>query len=372
MFRQALQFINYDKPKAFGATLGVLVAIFLIGQQAGIFIFLTGLMTTLVDNSKADIWVANEKARDANRLGTIDMRYAQQLKSVPGVDAVSPLVLAGANAKLRNGEQLPVQLIGVEAPEFLLEPWRVVQGNKFALLDNGGVSVDIFDLNNVDSLVLGEPLEINGRRSYIKTITRGARGFGGTLMTTTVSRARALGKVSSNKASAILLTVKDGFSADSVAAAINRSFFGIRAWEREAFSQQTREENLSNSGIGTSTFTLIIFAIISGMVIIGLTLYSAAIERLNDYATMKAIGASNGYVTRIILTQALLIATVGFSLAAVLLAGFQQGIANAGVIFDYGWKLWVGLLLATLLLSLGGALLAIFRIRKVEPASVFR
>ncbi|MCB9265213.1 MAG: ABC transporter permease [Lewinellaceae bacterium] len=372
MFRQALQFINYDKPKAFGATLGVLVAIFLIGQQAGIFIFLTSLMTTLVDNSKADIWVVNDKARDANRLGQVDMRYARELKSIPGVDIVSPLVLAGANAKLRNGEQLPVQLVGVEAPEFLLEPWRVIKGSKYGLLDNGGVSVDVFDINSMDSLELGEPLEISGRRSYIKTITRGARGFGGSLLVTTVNRARTLGKVPANKASAILLAVRDGFPADSVVAAINRSFFGIRAWEREAFSQQTRKENLSNSGIGTSTFTLIIFAIISGMVIIGLTLYSAAIERLNDYATMKAIGASNGYVTRIILSQALLIAIVGFSLAAVLLVGFRKGIAGAGVIFEYGWMLWVGLLLATLLLSLGGALLAIFRIRKVEPASVFR
>ena len=372
MFRQALQFINYDKPKAFGATLGVLVAIFLIGQQAGIFIFLTGLMTSLVDNSKADIWVVNDKARDANRLGTLDMRYVQELKSVPGVDIASPLVLAGASAKLQNGEQLPVQLIGVEAPEFLLEPWRVVKGSKFGLLSNGAVSADVFDFKSIDTLRIGEPLEVNGVRSYVRTVTRGARGFGGTLMVTTINQARKLGKVPVYKASAILLTVQPGFSADSVVAAINRNFFGVRAWEREAFSRQTRQENLSNSGIGTSTFTLIIFAIISGMVIIGLTLYSAAIERLNDYATMKAIGASNAYVTRIILAQALLIATVGFAMAAGLLVAFQRGIANAGVLFNYGSMLWVGLLLATLFLSLGGALLAIFRIRKVEPASVFR
>lgn len=372
MIRQALQFLNYDKPKTFGATLGVIVAIFLIGQQAGIFIFLTGLMTSLVDNSRADIWVTNDKTRDANRLGTIDMRYVQELKSLPGVDLISPLVVTGASAKLKSGKQLGVQLVGVGVPEFLLEPWRVIRGDKFDLLDNSAVSADVFDFNSIDTLLPGEPLEINGARAYIKTVTRGARGFGATLLLTTLDRARELGRVPTNEASALLLTVEDSFARDSVAATINRSFFGIRAWTKEAFSNQTRQENLSNSGIGTSTFTLIIFAILSGMVIIGLTLYSAAIERLNDYATMKAIGASNTYVTRMVLAQAFLIATVGFFFAALLLIGFQKGIAESGVLFDYGWKLWIGLLAANLLLSGGGALLAIFRIRKVEPASVFR
>jgi putative ABC transport system permease protein len=372
MFRQALQFLKYDKPKTFGATLGVIVAIFLIGQQAGIFIFLTGLMTALVDNSRADIWVTNDKTRDANRLGTLDMRYVQELKSIPGVDIVSPLVVTGASAKLKNGEQLSVQLVGIGVPEFLLEPWRVVKGDKFDLLDNGAVSADIIELNSADTLLPGEPMEINGVRSYVETVTRGARGFGSTLILTTLNRARKLGKVPVSNASAILLTVEDGFSKDSIVAAVNRSFFGIRAWTKEALSHQTRKENLSNSGIGTSTFMLIIFAILSGMVIIGLTLYSAAIERLNDYATMKAIGAPNAYVTRMVLAQAFLIATVGFFFAALLLLAFRQGIAASGVIFDYGWRLWTGLLAANLLLSGGGALLAIFRIRKVEPASVFR
>lgn len=364
--------MRYDKPKTIGAVLGVIVAIFLIGQQAGIFIFLTGLMTTLVDHSSADIWVTSNKALEANRLGTLDMSYARELKSIPGIREVSPMVVAGASARLSNGEQLPVQLVGPGAPEFLIEPWRIVEGEVSGLLDKGGISVDVFDLKSIDELHVGEPLEINGERVYVKIVTSGARGFGGSLVLTTAERARHLGKVDPNTASALLITVKEGYSVDSVVAQINKSFFGIRAWEREAFSSQTRKVNLGNSGIGTSTFTLIIFAILSGMVIIGLTLYSAAIERLNDFATMKAIGASNGYVTRIIIMQALLIATVGFILAAFLLVGFQLGIANAGIFFDYGWKLWLGLIVATLVLSLGGALLAVNRIRKVEPASVFR
>ena len=47
---------------------------------------------------------------------------------------------------------------------------------------------------------------------------------------------------------------------------------------------------LGSSGIAISTGTLIVFAIISGLVIIGLTLYSATIDRIRDFETVL-----NGY-----------------------------------------------------------------------------
>jgi putative ABC transport system permease protein len=43
--------------------------------------------------------------------------------------------------------------------------------------------------------------------------------------------------------------------------------------------------------------------VISGFFIIGLTLYSSAVDRIRDYGTLKAIGATNGYITRLILLQ---------------------------------------------------------------------
>ena len=43
MLKTALQFIWYDKPKSIGALAGTILSVFLIGQQAGIFIFLTNL-----------------------------------------------------------------------------------------------------------------------------------------------------------------------------------------------------------------------------------------------------------------------------------------------------------------------------------------
>ena len=87
---------------------------------------------------------------------------------------------------------------------------------------------------------------------------------------------------------------------------------------------------------------------------------------------MKAIGATNGFITRLILTQALLISLVGFVIGRLLVEGFRLGIASAGTIFEFSPPIEVGFFLLTLLISLGGSLFAIRRIQSYEPAQIFR
>jgi putative ABC transport system permease protein len=157
-----------------------------------------------------------------------------------------------------------------------------------------------------------------------------------------------------------------------VIATINRTLPTVRAWDADAFAASTVNNVLSSSGIALSVGTLIVFAVLSGLVIIGLTLYSAAIDRLRDYGTLKAIGATNGYITRLILSQALLISLVGFAIGRALVEGFRVGIAQAGTIFNFPIVVQIGFFLLTLTISLGGSLFAIRRINSLEPAQIFR
>jgi putative ABC transport system permease protein len=93
---------------------------------------------------------------------------------------------------------------------------------------------------------------------------------------------------------------------------------------------------------------------------------------MRDYGTMKAIGASNAYITGVILSQASILCCAGFAGAVVLIEAFRIGIGATGTIFRFPWWLWVALFLVTALISLGGALFAVRRVAKLEPASVFR
>ena len=154
--------------------------------------------------------------------------------------------------------------------------------------------------------------------------------------------------------------------------AINQTINGVRAWDAEDFAQTTVKTVLATNGIAASFGSLIGFAIISGLVIIGLTLYSAAIDRIKDYGTLKAIGATNGYIRRLILTQALLFALLGYVVGRLLVEGFRFGIAQSGTLFYFPAWFEYALFVITLFISLGGSLFAIRRITALEPAQVFR
>jgi putative ABC transport system permease protein len=166
--------------------------------------------------------------------------------------------------------------------------------------------------------------------------------------------------------------VDDDKHMEEVVNYINTNIPGVKAWMPTEFKNQTILTVLKSSGIAFSFGTLIIFALLSGFVIIGLTLYSAAIDRIKDYGTLKAIGATNGYIRKLILMQAIIYSIIGFIIGYALIEGFRNGIANAGTLFTFSPMIKVGFFVITAVISISGTLFAIRRITKLEPASVFR
>jgi putative ABC transport system permease protein len=371
----ALRFVRYDRAKSIGVLVGIVISTFLIGQQIGIATFLTGLMSALVDNANADVWVIDNQAKDVNQIGLIDMKKVRDVQSIPGVMSADPLLVAGARATFSDGSNAAISLIGSTSPTFSAgpSPDKIALGKVTDLLRDGAVTADFYDrVNFGGSADVGTSFEINGKRAMIAAQTKGARGFGGIIMFTTLERARFYANVSENSISAVLVKIKPGANADSVVNAINRTVYGIRAWKAQDLKNSTVNTILATSGIGASTGSLIVFAIVAGFFIIGLTMFSAALDRLKDYGTLKAIGASNGYIRSVILGQAFSFALTGFSLAFFLLTGFQKGVEASGLVFEFSPVVIIGLLSVTLFISLFGAVFAIRRISGVEPASVFR
>ena len=72
----ALKFMKFDKPKSIGALFGVIISIFLIGQQTGIFTFLTNAMSYLVRVNDGYVWVTDNKTTNVNALAPIDVTDA--------------------------------------------------------------------------------------------------------------------------------------------------------------------------------------------------------------------------------------------------------------------------------------------------------
>ncbi len=375
MIKIAWKFIWYDKAKSIGVVVGILISTFLIGQQLGTFLFLSGLMGALATDVKADIWVVDSKTNDVNQLGTLDIRNLRTVQGINGVQEAFPLLISGASCNYKNGTSGAITLIGVNTSHLyaILDPTKIIAGNTAAIQLDGAVSGEYFEKKNLGGNIdLGTDFEINGKRAFFALQTKDFRGFGSSFCVTTIERARFYSNQSVNSISAVLVNLSPGQNIDEVVAAINKSIYGVRAWPSKKLAYSSIMKILSSSGIALSTGTLVLFALIAGFFIIGLTMYSSALDRLKDYGTLKAIGAGNSYISRLILTQALLFSLVGFLIGYLLLEGFRRGVAKSGLIFSFSPWMLLGMFLTIGLISLSGASFALSRIRSVEPATVFR
>ena len=115
-----------------------------------------------------------------------------------------------------------------------------------------------------------------------------------------------------------------------------------------------------------------ILGVIVGLVIVSQTLYSATVERIEEYATIRAMGASDNYLKAIILRQSLLSGTAGYVIGtsvAVLVVWLAERSSAAPAL-----PFWLLLLLGAVTLGMcaGASLISIRRVLHVDAASVFR
>ena len=106
--------------------------------------------------------------------------------------------------------------------------------------------------------------------------------------------------------------------------------------------------------------------------IVAQTLYAATIERLAEFATLRAMGASNAYLNSIVLKQALIGGALGYLLGLAAAFALVRAAANSTISLILPWQLALGVGLVTVLMCAGASLVAIRKIKSIDPTMVFR
>src|SRR5205085_10117277 len=133
---------------------------------------------------------------------------------------------------------------------------------------------------------------------------------------TSLDRARSYVRVPFNKASYFLLSLSPDANVDDVRGRLRASLSDADVLTPEEFRSRSRSFWLFGTGAGAALFAGALLGIIVGTVIVAQTLYSSTKDHLNEFATLRAIGASGGYIHMVIVSQALLSAAIGFTVAA--------------------------------------------------------
>ncbi|WP_210516044.1 ABC transporter permease [Hymenobacter terricola] len=374
MWHSAFRFVTYDRSNLLGILAGIVVSVVMIGLELSTFNGMLSNVQGLARQYPDYVWVVNAKTQSAQQLLNVDVRVGRELASLPGVRAVHPLVLVAGSGKSPAGAKLSMQLIGIQAPDYLGAARQYAAGtNLNDLINEGAVIVNQTDVPKLNGIRVGDHFTINDQRVYLSGLSVGLAGFGSSYAITTLERARQLSGLSLHFVSAYLVSLDTTQTPRAeVLRRINAEIGPVRALTGRQLGTETARYMLTTSNVVASFLLMVVFSVVGGFAIVALTLYSSVNDRIRDYGTIKAIGGGNGLIRRLILLQALFYATGGFVVAGGLLLLMKA--ATAGGEMEMTFPAWVvgALVGVTLFISLVSSLIAMRRITKLEPVQIFR
>ena len=170
----------------------------------------------------------------------------------------------------------------------------------------------------------------------------------------------------------VIAKVASGISVHDAVESLRSRLKGVDVYTREDFSMKTRRYWAIETGVGFSFLLTIIISFLVGMLIVGQTIYNSTVEHIKEFGTLKALGADNFEIYKIIFSQAIINAMAGYVVSLLItIASVKLYEAGDMVMVVRGWVnlLVLGL---TLIMCLSSGFVSIRRIKRIDPAILFR
>ena len=341
-----------------GVALGVILVVLFTGLARG----MTQDMAKRATNWKAEIVFSRSGGMELNSsYMNVDTAYVPKLEAIDGVASVVPVGrYVTPNSKGRFGL---LQLDGVDwAPFAAMNGMTLTAGR--AAVANDEVIMDERQFRD-DHAAVGDTIELFGGHKYKIT---------GVFSPPSGSRIKmSLGAMqtaleSPGKCTYILVKVRDGADPLAVAANINSKLPGnkVNMTRDLVIDAQERVPGLNTFLrvlVGLGAFVSTIFVLLS--------MYTTITERRKEIGILKSLGASKGFIIKVIEGEAFLIGVFG------ILLGFAASFIASWVItyrfellfqFNSGWMLTAAAIAVGG--SLIGALYPAWRASAIDPVEV--
>ena len=244
------------------------------------------------------------------------------------------------------------------------------------IVDSVGASTklarNIPGTNKTRPLEVGEVMELNDHRATVVGICEVARTFQSQpVVYTTYSRATTFAPRERRMLSFVLVKAKSGTDLDALCRSI-QDRTGLAAYTRAGFVDLTYDYYMKHTGIPINFFIAIALGFVVGTAIAGQTFYNFTLDNLRHFGALKAMGAPDSMLLRMILLQSLLVGAIGYGLGVggASLMGLLSG--KTELAFKFPWQLLFFSGGAVLIICMLAALLSIIKVMRLEPAIVFK
>ncbi len=373
MWQIAYQTLFADRGKLIAALGGVVFAFVLACVQGGLYLGLIGKAALLVANNDADIWVGHHMMHNVDFAKTIPMRWIDRVRSVADVEQAEPYLVNFAIMSLPSGGFEEVVLLGVDRNSLAGNAWSMREGNAENVRFTDGVIVDGDEDRKLEYPQIGEVREIGGHRARIVAKSQGIVGFlVAPYVFTTIERAATYADLPRDQCSYYLVKVRDGANPKEVCAQIEARVPELQAYTKAEYARISIDYWMTRTGIGISFGLATVLGLVIGLVMVAQSLYALVLDRIEEFATLKAIGAPESKVYRILFLQSLLVAAMGTAIGGVLVVAIQHFGTTPKAPIVIPDTMYVATTLMVVLICLISALLPYLRVRRVDPLAVLQ
>jgi putative ABC transport system permease protein len=365
----------HDKVR-FAVTLtGIAFALVLIIIQFGLFLGFTTTTSNNIDHSKADLWIVFHGVGYFDTGRTFSERKFYQVLATPGVAEAEKYMQAFARWKRPDGRIENIQIIGVRPGSEMGQPWNLISGNAASLKEEDAILVDDLYREKLGVQNIGDRVEIGGHRARVAGFTRGIRSF------TTSPFVYASFKSSLDYTNPtaketdvgyILVKAAPGVSASELKKNLIARLSDVDIYTTAEFSRKTRFYWMFTTGAGLAVLTAAWMGLIVGVAVVAQTIYAATMDHIREYGTLKAMGATNAYLYRVLLEQAVWSAVLGYALAMTVAHFIVTGSEKGGAVILLPLEMKIAMFGLSILMCVAAATVSINKVTRIDPAMVFR
>lgn len=369
MLSFALKTLISDRGKLLTALAGVVFSLVLVSVQGGLYLGLMRKASVLIDHCDADIWICHPHVENVDLAREIPELWANRLRGIAGVACVRPYIVGKGDAAMASGHMEDVWIIGSDPASMLGTAWGFVDGSVDELKRPDGVSFDEVDASKLGEPRMGDWLEVNGHRVHLVARTRGITGFVTMpYLFTTMATARQMARISPGACSFLLVRLRPGASRQRVLDAVRRRVPQAAVYTPQQFARISQDYWMKRTGIGISFGASTVLGLLVGLMMVGQSLYTLALDHLEEYATLKALGAENRHVWGVIVLQSLAVAVAGSLGGLAIVAAVREFWNSPLAPVEIPASLITLAVAVAIVMCLAASLLPFARIRRLDPA----
>ena len=382
MLAIALKMLTGNRGKYFAIVVSLAFTAFVMTQQPATFVgIMARTYSFLTDTGRVDLWVMDPKVQYVDDAKPMQDTKLYAVRGVEGVELAVPMYKGTIRARLDDGTFQNCVLVGLDDASLIGGPADMAEGTLADLRRSDSIIVDAegaatrLARRGADGvsrpLGIGDVVELNDHRATVVGLSRLAATFQSQpVIHTTYARAKAF--VPAERKLLTFILVKLRADADpAVVASRIRAATGLAAYSWDAFREKTVRYFLKNTGILINFGLSITLAFLIGAAIAGQTFYAFTLENLRHFGVLKALGAGNGMLARMVLVQALVAGATGYGLGVGGVAVFSTFV-GANFRFLLLWQIPLITLVMILLVCTITALLSVRKVIRLEPAVVFK